>query len=170
MKLNESIMKSLNESEEEREIVLEVVIGLDDKELYIGTESSSGEEYSFKDSEDASKYVADYIKDAIEGANKKDIVRYVSLEDGTSMDDKVMIFYTDAPVKKLKELEKEANQFYKDKRYNEEDPVLWSSILEKEGYFFEYIDEVPNRQDVKEWLKGKYPQVKEHYIIENQPE
>ena len=45
-------------------------------------------------------------------------------------------------------------------------------LIEGKGYKFEYIDEqqhITAFNSSRSWLEEKYPQIAEHYIIENQP-
>jgi hypothetical protein len=102
---------------------------------------------------------------------KKEKFRMVSLSDGTGMGDMCYIFKTNAPVERLKELEKVSCDAYLHGNGYEDVP-LWFEVLEKEGYVFNCIDEcqhVGPYMSSTTWLETKYKKVKEHYVIENQP-
>lgn len=71
----------------------------------------------------------------------------------------------------LKELEKISNDIYINGG-EEEDVPIWKNVLEKKGYAFDYVDEHENVTAFgtsSDWLKKEYPQITEHYCIENQP-
>ena len=99
-------------------------------------------------------------------------LRLVILCDGTSMGDEMIIFKTNAPIERLKELENQSCQVYIDGGSYDDVPI-WADILTDEGYAFEFLDEhqhVTPFVSSCEWLEDKYPEVTEKYIIENQPE
>jgi hypothetical protein len=101
-----------------------------------------------------------------------DNLRKVALTDGTCMDDSLYIFLTDAPIEKLKELEKISCDAYINGKGYEDVPV-WSEELEKEGYTFNYVDEHPHIgpfDSSESWFNKYYSDVTESYLIENQPE
>jgi hypothetical protein len=99
--------------------------------------------------------------------------RLVTLCDGTGMGDMLIVFETDAPVKRLKELEKECCDMY----INEPDPKIpiWSDVLFDEGYQFSVVDyqhHVTAYNSSNNWLKNhpRFKNINEHYVIENQPD
>ena len=99
-----------------------------------------------------------------------DDTRLITLTDGTTMDDLIIVFKTNAPIERLKELEKQSCRIYIDGG-DEDDVPIWANVLSDEGYIFEYVDEhrhvTPFRTSC-EWLNDKYSQITEHYCIENQ--
>lgn len=98
-------------------------------------------------------------------------IRLIALADGTSMGDMIIVFKTNAPVERLKELEKQSCQIYIDGGDDENIPI-WANVLSSEGYVFEYVDEhlhVTPYRSSSEWLEDEYHQITEHYLIENQP-
>lgn len=84
-------------------------------------------------------------------------LRRVLLQDGTGMGDDLLIFKTNAPEERLKKLEKESCEIYKNGGSYDDIPI-WSDVLSDEGYIFE-LDAVANQDDICE-----------KYVIENQPE
>ena len=99
-------------------------------------------------------------------------LRLVTLSDGTGMGDYLYVFKTNTPADKLKELEKISCQVYLDGG-DAEDVPIWAKVLRAEGYTFEYVDEhrhITGRSSSGDWLEDKYPQITEHYQIENQPQ
>lgn len=103
--------------------------------------------------------------------NNEDL-RLIILCDGTGMGDEMIIFKTNVPVERLKELEKQSCQVYIDGGSYDDVPV-WADVLIDEGYVFEYVEEhqhITPFQSSDEWLKDKYSEVTEKYVIENQPE
>lgn len=90
-------------------------------------------------------------------------LRKVLLQDGTCMGDELCVFRTNAPVERLKKLEKESCEIYKNGGSYDDIPI-WSDVLSDEGYVFEYVFELDavcgDDQD----------DVCEKYVIENQPE
>lgn len=87
--------------------------------------------------------------------------RLVTLSDGTCMNDILYVIYTDAPVLVLK-----------DENGAEDEVPIWKDVIEGKEYKFEYIDEqqhITAFNSSRSWLEEKYPQIAEHYIIENQP-
>lgn len=99
-------------------------------------------------------------------------MRRIILNDGTGMGDCSIVFETDAPVERLKELEKQCCQIYIDGGSSEDVPI-WAEVLSKEGYTFKYVSEhghvTPFRSSTK-WLEDEYPEITEEYTIENQPD
>ncbi|MDO4471272.1 MAG: hypothetical protein Q4C84_15670 [Bacillota bacterium] len=96
--------------------------------------------------------------------------RLVTLSDGTCMNDILYVIHTDAPVLVLKELEMLSCKAYEDGA--EDEVPIWKDVIEGKGYKFEYIDEqqhITAFNSSRSWLEEKYPQIAEHYIIENQP-
>ena len=91
------------------------------------------------------------------------MTRYITLMDGVGMGDMVIVFKTNAPIDELKTLEKISN---------DGDVPIWGKVLTDKGYVFEYIDShqhITPYGTSKEWLEEKYPQITEHYCIDNQP-
>lgn len=98
--------------------------------------------------------------------------RLVTLTDGTAMGDSVLVFETNAPVSELKELERISCRVYIDGGDYEDVPI-WARVLNEKGYIFNCIDEhqhVTAYGNSGTWLEDKYSQIKEHYVIENQPD
>lgn len=98
-------------------------------------------------------------------------LRLVALSDGTGMGDEVLVFKTNAPVNRLKELEKQSCEVYINGGDSEDVPI-WADILIDEGYTFDLVGEhqhVTAYSSSSEWLKEKFPEITEHYVIENQP-
>lgn len=94
--------------------------------------------------------------------------RLVTLSDGTCMNDILYVIYTDAPVLVLKELEMLSCKAYENGA--EDEVPIWKDVIEGKGYKFEYIDEqqhITAFNSSRSWLEEKYPQIAEHYIIEN---
>lgn len=97
--------------------------------------------------------------------------RLITLTDGTDMGGMIIVFKTNAPIEELKELVKISNDIYINNG-NEEDVPIWKNVLEEKGYVFDYVDEhehVTAFRTSFDWLKEQYPQITEHYCIENQP-
>lgn len=97
--------------------------------------------------------------------------RLISLTDGTDMGGMVIVFKTNAPSEELKELEKISNDIYINGG-EEEDVPIWKNVLEEKGYVFDYVDEhehVTAFRTSSDWLEEEYPQIAEHYCIDNQP-
>lgn len=98
-------------------------------------------------------------------------MRVISLSDGTGMGDFVFVFQTDAPIEELRDLERISCDIYINGG-DAEDVPIWANVLKEKGYHFNYIDECQNVTafgNSDEWLKEKYPEITEHYQIENQP-
>lgn len=98
-------------------------------------------------------------------------MRLITLMDGTGMGDQLIVFKTNAPVEELKELECISCQVYLDGKDSEDVPI-WTNVLTEKGYIFEYVDEhqhITAYGSSTDWLDDKYPEIDEHYIIENQP-
>ena len=98
--------------------------------------------------------------------------RLITLADGTTMGDMMIVFRTNAPVDELKELEKVSNDVYLNSG-GEEDVPIWAEVLKNKGYVFDYVDEhqhITAFETSSEWLEKEYPRIAEHYCIENQPE
>lgn len=100
------------------------------------------------------------------------VTRLISLQDGTTMGDHIYVFKTNAPIEELKKLEKVSCQVYLEHRDSDDVPI-WSEALSSMGYIFEYQNECTNVTPFtcsSKWLKEEYPEIEEHYLIENQPE
>lgn len=98
-------------------------------------------------------------------------LRLVALSDGTGMGDEVLVFKTNAPVNRLKELEKQSCEVYINGGDSEDVPI-WADILIDEGYTFDLVGEhqhVTAYSSSSEWMKEEFPEITEHYVIENQP-
>lgn len=99
------------------------------------------------------------------------MTRLISFSDGTTMGNTTFVFETDVPIEELEELEKISNDVYINGG-SEEDVPIWREILKEKGYKFDYVDECQHITlygTSTDWLQEKYPNVKEHYIIDNQP-
>lgn len=97
--------------------------------------------------------------------------RLITLCDGTGMGDSLIIFETNAPVEELKELEKISCQVYINGGDYEDIPI-WAEVLIQKGYVFNCVEQhqhVTAYGTSTTWLENKYPEIKEHYTIENQP-
>jgi hypothetical protein len=97
--------------------------------------------------------------------------RLVTLSDGTSMGGVLLVFKTNAPEKRLKELEKESCLVYINNKSSEDVPI-WSDVLSKEGYLFDYVDEhshITPFGTSEDWLEENYSGINEHYCIDDQP-
>lgn len=99
-------------------------------------------------------------------------LRLIILCNGTGMGDEMIVFKTNAPVERLKELEQQSCQIYIDGGSYDDVPI-WLDVLTDEGYVFELVDEHQHITPFKsssDWLEDKYSEITEKYIIENQPE
>jgi hypothetical protein len=97
--------------------------------------------------------------------------RLITLTDGTDMGGVIIVFKTNAPIEELKELEKTSNDIYINGE-DEENIPIWANVLTDKGFTFDYVDEhqhVTTFGTSTEWLNEKYPQITEHYCIDNQP-
>lgn len=99
--------------------------------------------------------------------------RYITLSDGTSMGDELLIFITNAPADQLKNLEFLCNNMYKQEP--DAEVPIWSDVLTSFGYKFELIDShahVTPFNSSSGWLKSHdiYSKITEHYVLENQPD
>lgn len=97
-------------------------------------------------------------------------IRLVTLAEGSTMGDYLYVFRTDAPIEVLKELERESCAVYMNGG-DEEDVPVWATVLGEKGYAFDYVDECRNVTAFwtsKDWINDEYPQITEHYRIENQ--
>ena len=97
--------------------------------------------------------------------------RLITLTDGTDMGGMEIVFKTNAPIEELKELEKKSNDIYINGG-DEEDIPIWAKVLTDKGFTFEYVDahqHITAFGTSTEWLNKKYPQITEHYCIDNQP-
>ena len=91
--------------------------------------------------------------------------RNIVLSDSNGMDGELVILRTNAPINRLKSLEKESQKLYA----NGEDVPIWADILEAEGYMCDIVDSCRHvtpycRSD--DWQKEYYPEVTEFYNIE----
>lgn len=96
----------------------------------------------------------------------KDKTRLIALSDSPEMDGELVIFETNAPSKRLKELEKESCALFTEEAYDE--IPNWSYTLEFEGYLCRYIDSeqhVTPYGTSEEWQQENY-QIKEFYYID----
>jgi len=97
--------------------------------------------------------------------------RLITLTDGTGMGGTEIIFKTNAPAEELKELERISNNIYAN-GVDEEDVPIWANVLVDKGYVFDYVNEhqhITAFGTSTDWLEKEYPQIKEHYRIEDQP-
>ena len=95
--------------------------------------------------------------------------RLITLTDGTDMGGTLIVFETNAPAEDIKELERISNDICKTGEW--EDIPNWMEALESNGYICNYVDEhthVTAYATSSEWLEETYPQITEHYTIENQ--
>lgn len=91
--------------------------------------------------------------------------RLVSLAEGTGMGGYLHIFKTDAPIEELNTLENISNSSIY------EDAPIWSIELNKKGFIFEHLDScrhVTPYTTSSDWLEEYYPEIKEHYCIEDE--
>lgn len=98
--------------------------------------------------------------------------RLITLSDGNGMGDELYIFETDAPVERLKELEKVSCDAYINGNGYDDVPH-WASVLKSEGYAFDFVDSHAHINQWNSsgiWLENEYPKITEHYEIDNQPE
>lgn len=98
--------------------------------------------------------------------------RLITVCEGTGMGDELFVMETNAPVEKLKELERISCKVYLDGG-DFEDVPNWENVLKDKGYSFEYVNShghVTPYGSSKMWLEENYPTITEHYVIENQPE
>lgn len=98
-------------------------------------------------------------------------MRKIALDEGTTMGDYCLVFETNAPIERLKQLENECNQIYINGGDDCDIPI-WADILKEEGYVFKFVDEHCHTSQYATssyWLEVSYPDIKEHYVIENQP-
>lgn len=103
-------------------------------------------------------------------AMKKSNVRLISFSDGTTMGDYLYIVSTNAPKEELKELERISCKLYRN-GHDESDIPVWADELEEKGYIFDILDShqhISQYRSSREWKAEKYPEVNEHYQIENQ--
>ena len=94
--------------------------------------------------------------------------RYIGLNDGIYEGNVLIIFFTNAPKKDLKELEEKSCEVYKKGR-GEKDVPIWSKVLNKKGYFLKYINSYKHTgfmKDAEKWQKEYYPDI-EIYTIDN---
>lgn len=99
-------------------------------------------------------------------------LRRIALSDGTGMGDEMIIFETNAPAEELKKLEKESCQVYIDGGDYKDVPI-WADILTAKGYIFNLVDthsHVNPFTTSTDWLETRFPEIKEYYVIDNQPE
>jgi len=98
--------------------------------------------------------------------------RLVALSDGTGMGGTLCVFRTDAPKDFLKKLEDTSCQaFISGNGYD--DVPQWGSEVEKAGYTWEYVGEhghVTPYGTSRGWLELQYPECKEQYVIDDQPD
>lgn len=101
---------------------------------------------------------------------KKSNVRLISFSDGTTMGDYLYIVSTNAPKEELRELERISCELYRN-GYDEPDIPVWTDELEEKGYVFSILDyhqHISQYGSSREWKAEWYPEVDEHYQIENQ--
>lgn len=97
----------------------------------------------------------------------KDKTRLIALSDSPEMDGELVIFETNAPSKRLKELEKESCALFTEEAYDE--IPNWSYTLEFEGCLCRYIDSeqhVTPYGTSEEWQQENYQNIKEFYYID----
>lgn len=97
----------------------------------------------------------------------KQETRYIALSDESGMGGELIILETNAPIERLKALEKESCEIYTNGDY--EDVPIWPSVLEDEEYECSIIDShqhVTPYDTSKEWQQEEYPEIKEFYYID----
>lgn len=97
----------------------------------------------------------------------KQETRYIALSDESGMGGELIILQTNAPAKRLKELERESCEIYTKGDY--EDIPIWQDVLEYEGYECFIIESHPHvtpYDTSKDWQQEKYPEIKEFYYID----
>lgn len=97
--------------------------------------------------------------------------RLIIFSDGTCMSDNTYVCRTDAPPARLEALLNECNKIYL-AGGDDEDIPFWKEVLSQEGYVFDFIDEHVNvaLRSAEDWIEDEYPDVKEFYRIDNQPD
>ena len=99
----------------------------------------------------------------------KNDLRNIALNEGTGMDGTMYVFKTNAPVERLKALEKECNDII-DNGGDLCDVPNWKETLESEGFVFDWVNDHQHMTAYgtsDEWLEEEYPDVKEQYTIED---
>lgn len=102
---------------------------------------------------------------------EKQPLRHITLSDGSCMNNTLYVISTDAPISELKMLEEMSCKVYSDGGDEDELPI-WQDVLEEKGYSFTYIDEhqhITAYNSSRSWIEEEYPDITEHYVIENQP-
>jgi len=97
--------------------------------------------------------------------------RLIALSDGTRMGDTTIVFETNAPTEEFRKLERISNDIYINGGDYEDIPI-WALVLTRKGYLCNRVDSCRNVTPyctASDWLEDKFPDVKEHYVIENQP-
>ncbi len=99
-------------------------------------------------------------------------MRNIALSDGDGMAGELMVFKTDVPEDELKKIEKISCQIYTKTDDTSEVPI-WSEVFGKKGFTFQYVDSCTHVTAFctsSDWLKEKFPEVKEIYKIEKYKE
>lgn len=104
--------------------------------------------------------------------SSKDNTRLVALSDGTGMGGTLCVFRTNAPKTFLKNLEdKSCQAFISGDGYD--DVPNWESEVRKAGYLWGYVNEhghVTPYGTSRSWLQSEYPECREQYVIDDQPD
>ena len=102
--------------------------------------------------------------------------RYITLCDGTTMGDELIIIKTNAPIALLKKLEKESCEVYL-LAGDDTDVPKWYEEVEQAGYAYEYITSyqhitagLTSEEALEAFEEKNKMKITEHYVIENQPE
>lgn len=66
------------------------------------------------------------------------VSRYITLSDGTGMNDELIVIKTTAPAELLKNLEQQSCEAYLQGK--EDEVPMWSAVLTDAGYLFEVVD------------------------------
>lgn len=104
------------------------------------------------------------------------VSRYITLSDGTGMNDELIVIKTTAPAELLKNLEQQSCEVYLQGK--EDEVPMWSAVLTDAGYLFEVVASCEHvnasgtsNEWLTEWIESHEfcKEIDEHYIIENQP-
>lgn len=98
--------------------------------------------------------------------------RLIALSDGTSMGGTLLVFKTNAPKELLKELQRRSCDAFITGN-GEEDVPFWMCEIAEKGYECEYVAEhghITPWGTSSSWLEINYPECKERYVIEDQPD
>ena len=102
--------------------------------------------------------------------------RYITLCDGTTMGDELLVVKTNAPAELLKSLEMKSCEAY---LTDGDDATVpwWDEEVKKAGYDYEviwshtHVTAIYTSEEALEIFEEKHnTKITEHYVIENQPE